>query len=162
MANLLKQQKDELLRQAFNENPALEDGKRFCGIIALIWILVRAFDLAVEIYVAVTIDPVFFIPSNIVALVVVILFAKGIYDGIKAYAILPIIGGALMLLQVFTNGIYLMLGNDYITEARIYAFAFILAAVVQLVLPIALLVKSECKQYFNTVTNINKQLVKKK
>ena len=162
MANLLKQQRDELLRQALNENPNLENGKRFCGIIALIWVLVRALDLSIEIILAITVDPVFFVPANIIALGVVIAFALGIYNGGKAYAILPIVGGGVMLLQVFLTGIYELLGSEYLLGARIYALAFILTAVVQLVLPIVLLTKSECKQYFNTVTAINKQLTQKK
>lgn len=161
MANLLKQRKNELLNEAFAKEPALRRGKRICGIVSLIWVIVRALDVAVELWLALTVDSAFFIPSNLFALFVVALFAKGLHDGQKACAILPIIGGAIMLLQVFSNGIYQMLGSEYILEAKIYALAFIFASVVQILLPMFLLVTGDCKRYFAIVTEITGKMSKK-
>ena len=161
MANLLKEQKKELLTKAFDENPDLAKGKKLCGIVVLLWILTRALHLAAELVLAFTIDIAILSATNIAALVIVILFSIGIYNGTKAFAILPIIGGAIMTLQIFTAEIYTMLGSDYLTIARVYAILFILASVAQLILPIILLVSNSSKQYFNTVQTINKELLSK-
>ena len=161
MANLLKEQKKELLTKAFDENPDLAKGKKLCGIVVLLWILTRALHLAAELVLAFTIDIAILSATNIAALVIVILFSIGIYNGTKAFAILPIIGGAIMTLQIFTAEIYTMLGPDYLTSARVYAILFILASVAQLILPIILLVSNSSKQYFNTVQTINKELLSK-
>ena len=96
MANLLKEQKKELLTKAFDENPDLAKGKKLCGIVVLLWILTRALHLAAELVLAFTIDIAILSATNIAALVIVILFSIGIYNGTKAFAILPIIGGAIM------------------------------------------------------------------
>ena len=161
MANLLKEQKKELLTKAFDENPDLAKGKKLCGIVVLLWILTRALHLAAELVLAFTIDIAILSATNIAALVIVILFSIGIYNGTKAFAILPIIGGAIMTLQIFTAEIYTMHGSDYLTIARVYAILFILASVAQLILPIILLVSNSSKQYFNTVQTINKELLSK-
>jgi hypothetical protein len=162
MANLLKQQRNELLSKAFDENPELAKGKKLCGIIALLWIITRALHLAVELILAFTIDIAILSATNIAALVIVILFAHGIYNGSKAFAILPIIGGVIMTIQIFTSHIYLMLGAEYLTIVRIYAIVFILASLAQLVLPIIVLTAKSSNLYFNTVQTINKELLKPK
>ena len=160
MANILKEQRIERLKQAFSDNPELAKGKSLCGTIALLWIFTRALHLAVELILAFTVDIALLSVTNITALIIVILFASGIYNGMKAFAILPVIGGALMTVQIFTSQIYLMLGPDYLTIARIYAVVFILASLAQLILPIILLTAKSSKLYFNTVQAINKELSK--
>ena len=162
MANLLKQQRNELLSKAFDENPELAKGKKLCGILALLWIFFRALHLIVELILAFTVDFSIFSITNIAALVIVIMFSIGIYNGGKAFAILPILGGALMTLQIFTAQVYVMLGAEYLVIARIYAVAFILASISQLILPVILLTAKSPKLYFNTIQSINQELLKPK
>ena len=121
MANLLKQQRNELLSKAFDENPELAKGKKLCGILALLWIFFRALHLIVELILAFTVDFSIFSITNIAALVIVIMFSIGIYNGGKAFAILPILGGALMTLQIFTAQVYVMLGAEYMVETHTIA-----------------------------------------
>ncbi len=158
MANLIQQRQKERMAQAISENPEIVQGKKLCGIFALTWVITRVIHLVIELILALTVDSSILSPSNIAVMAIVVLAAMSVYNGAKGFAILSIFGGALMTMQIFTAELYLMLGADYIPLARIYAFAFIGASVVQLVFPIVLLVASSSKLYFNTAQRIAKEV----
>ena len=158
MANLIQQRQKELMAQEITENPEIARGKKLCGIFALIWVITRVIHLVIELILASTVDPSILSPSNIAVMAIVVLAAIAVYNGAKGFVILPIFGGALMTAQIFTSKLYLMLGSDYIPLARIYAFAFIVASVVQLVFPIVLLVASSSRLYLDTAQRIAKEV----
>ena len=154
---LLNQRKKELLSAAVLENPELAKGKKLCGVLALLWVITRAIHLLIELFMAFSIEGFIISPTNITVMFIVVLFSFSIYSGIKGFVILPIIGGAIMTLQIFTSQVYFMLGAEYIPIARLYALAFIVASLYQLVFPVILLNAGPSKLYFDTAQMLTKE-----
>ena len=98
----------------------------------IVWIVSRVAVTAVEIAGAFA-GMWDFQATNITGIVLMAIFAAGVYAGERMAGILPIIGGGAMLVQwVIYDYLYIMISNEYYTVARVYAALFLLASLVQI------------------------------
>ena len=157
MANEIQEKKKQLIDKVMRERPEVLSAKRFTGVIVLIWLATRMFQLATEYY-CVMLDMVEFSVLNTIVLLVTVLFVWTIYQGVKTLAFLPILGGIFMIIQTFKNGLYSLLFADVMLPVKLYAGAFILAAYAQVVLLVFLVANSKSNVYFDAMKDVAKRL----
>ena len=122
----------EYLKQEIEQNPEIADIRRRILVLMIIWIVSRVAVTAVEIAGAFA-GMWDFQATNITGIVLMAIFAAGVYAGERMAGILPIIGGGAMLVQwVIYDYLYIMISNEYYTVARVYAALFLLASLVQI------------------------------
>ena len=122
----------EYLKQEIEQNPEIADIRRRILVLMIVWIVSRVAVTAVEIAGAFA-GMWDFQATNITGIVLMAIFAAGVYAGERMAGILPIIGGGAMLVQwVIYDYLYIMISNEYYTVARVYAALFLLASLVQI------------------------------
>ena len=122
----------EYLKQEIEQNPEIADIRRRILVLMIIWIVSRVAVTAVEIAGAFA-GMWDFQTTNITGIVLMAIFAAGVYAGERMAGIFPIIGGGAMLVQwVIYDYLYIMISNEYYTVARVYAALFLLASLVQI------------------------------
>jgi hypothetical protein len=122
----------ELMQKEIEQNPEIAAVRRRILALSLVWIVSRVLVTAVEIVGAMQ-EMWDFQATNLSGLAVMAIFAAGVYAGECGLAILPILGGVLMLFQWFAyDYLYIMISNEYYTLARVYAALFLLTSLIQL------------------------------
>ena len=136
------------MAEEMKQNPEILRGKRRIGIFLLIWITSRV-AVGVSEFLCVRAGFFEFEASNIAGFIAAFVFALGIYQGAKPLAALPILGGAVMLVQVFLyDYLTVMLSNEYYTLARVYTFLFLLSSGIQTAGFLFLVVSKKTNLYF--------------
>ena len=121
----------ELMQKEIGQNPEILDSKRLIIILMVVWIASRVLVTAVEIVGAVQ-GMWDFQATNLSGLAVMAIFAAGVYAGEKLLAVLPIMGGALMLVQCLMYGhLFVIFSNEYYMIARVYSLFFLLTSAIQ-------------------------------
>ena len=156
MANPMKARMNELFLKESEKNPEILNGKKILLRILVTWIALRAILLTLELVCA--LSGFFPFPTlNLLILVVGVLFALSIYAGAKLFAFLPILGGFLSLTQAFNAGYHLIVASsDYYTIIRIYAAAYILVSIIQIILFITVLTNKKTRLYCDTLSAARK------
>lgn len=121
----------ELMQKEIEQNPEIATIRRRILALSLVWIVSRVLVTAVEIVGAVQ-GMWDFQATNLSGLAVMAIFAAGVYAGERGLAILPILGGALMLVQCLVYGnLVVIFSNEYYMIARIYSLLFLLTSLIQ-------------------------------
>ena len=121
----------EYLKKEIEQNPEIANVRRRILVLMIVWIVSRAAATVLE-FVGAMQDMWEFQPTNITGIAIMAVFAAGVYAGERLAGILPIIGGALMLLQCLVYGhLYMIFSNEFYAVARIYAALFLLTSLIQ-------------------------------
>lgn len=159
MANAMKARMSELMAQEIERNPNIILGKKTIGCALIVWVASRLVFHAVD-FACVAQGFWELSTTNLIGLVAGILFALSAYAGAKLFAILPIIGGFMMLYQSVTSGCFeVLLSDEYYTIIRIYAGAFILAALVQIIVFLFIAASGKTKAYFDAFARVNTAVI---
>lgn len=131
-AKYSKSVQKELMQREIEQNPEITTIRLQILILMLTWIVSRILVTAVEIVGAVQ-GMWDFQATNLSGLAVMAIFAAGVYAGERGLAILPIIGGGVMLVQWFVyDYLTLMISDEFYMIARIYATLFLLTSLIQI------------------------------
>lgn len=162
MASANKEKKKQLFANAAAMNPALRQAKTWITVIAFFWIITRIAVLLLQSY---CVGKEYLIintaqASNYASMAVTVLFAIGIINGTKGFAILSMVGGVVMVIQTFTGDVGIMLSPlyDIPLALRLYTMAFLLTSYGQLAGMLLILLPKKCRTYFAVMTAINKQI----
>lgn len=166
MANAASSRIKQLMAEESAQKTDIAAGKNLTGILLIVWIATR-----LALYISEVVCAGFgYIDSsvtasmlNIVTVLIGGLFALCIYSGVRLFAILPIIGGVLMLAQCFTYGYFsIALSADYYMAARVYAALFVIASAAQTVIMIFLLANKKTRAYFDAYKRVSETVIKEK
>lgn len=159
MANAMKARMSELMAQEIERNPNIILGKKTIGYALIVWVVSRLVFHAVD-FICVAQGFWELSTTNLVGLVMGIIFALSAYAGAKLFAILPMIGGFMLLYQGFTSGCFeVLFSNEYYTIVRVYAGAFILTALVQIIAFLFIAVNDKAKAYFDAFARVNTMVI---
>ena len=148
MSKVSMKRTKELINVQIAADPAIGEGKRLAGVLLLVAVGLRVLTLLSELVCAVG-GMIEFNPANVGSLVVSILFAYMIYQGIGVLAYLPVIGGVVMVIQAFLyDYLTVILSNEYWPQARIYAFLFLINGLYQIGAFLFLVLNRKTKLYF--------------
>ena len=157
MANELKIQKQALLSEANAREPRMAAGKRFILIASCVWVASRLLFVVVETTFALSRDiALTSCALNYVGLAVAILFAFGLYHGVKPLAILALAGGGWSILQAAQNDPIGAFSGD--AFARFYTATLLVSLLVQVGIMLWVLLNAGCKVYFAEIAKINKTI----
>ena len=121
----------ELMQKEIEQSPEILGSKRLIIILMVVWIASRVLTTIVEIVGAVQ-GMWEFSATNIGGVIIMFIFAAGVYAGEKLLAVLPIMGGALMLVQCLMYGhLFVIFSNEYYMIARVYSLLFLLTSAIQ-------------------------------
>lgn len=155
MANALKSRMNELMSAEIERNPDIRDGKRRIGYALIAWGISRLLFHVVDL-ICVSQGFWAFSSANLIGLAVGVIFALCVYSGVKLFALLPIIGGFWMLAQTCTSGWFeILLSDEYYAVIRIYAGAFLLAALVQITAFLFVVLNRKSRAYFDACARVN-------
>ena len=102
----LRQALKAKMEEEFRRDPSIRDGKKLTAILLALWIMSRVFFLIMDLICS-RIGFIEFAPANIAGFAVSLLFALLLYRGSGKLALLPLVGGVMMLLNEtygFTTG----------------------------------------------------------
>jgi len=159
MANEQKTLKDTLTQEAEARDPGIVRGKKFIFRMCILLLVVRlVFAVSETVFIINRGLPLSSYFLNYLAMLVSILFAFGIYKGFKPLAWLLITGAAVSLLNLAINN---LLAGFAAGDAlyKFYVVALIVSMLVQIISMLAVILHSDSKKYFTSVTNVNKTLI---
>lgn len=159
MANEMKQRKTELMTREIEKNSDILAGKRWIEYALIVWLASRVLFHVVD-FICISQDFWAFSPANLIGFLVSVFFAYAAYSGVKMFAILPIAGGLLMLYQCFTSGSFeVLMSEEYYTIIRVYAAAFVLASLIQIVVFVLIILNKKARAYFDAVGRVSTTIV---
>ena len=155
MANAMKARMNALMAQEIERNPNILLRKKTIGYALIVWLASRLIFHAAD-FACVAQGFWKLSTTNLIGLVAGVVFALSAYAGAKLFAILPMIGGFVLLYESFTSGCFeVLLSDEYYTIIRVYAGACILAAVVQIIVFLFIALNGKTKAYFDAFARVN-------
>jgi hypothetical protein len=161
MSNEIRNKLDALIQKAIEDNPRINDAKKFIYIVCAVFLASRFIFLIVKT--TYVLNKGLHISScllNYFLLAVGVLFAFGICkQGIKALAYLVVAGGLLTLLNLFRSNFIsnLRIGDTFY---NVYVITLIVAMSIQIISMLLIIFNSDCKKYFDEITKINSVVIK--
>lgn len=148
------QRRKTLIAEAIANNPEVQQARKLILTLSIVLVSCRAiqilFEALAEEFMVVTI--------NLFTTVILCLFLIAIYQGIKAMAILPLIGSVFSLFKAMGDGIILFLFQTGDIIAISYAFILLASMVMQGVFMIIFLTNSKCREYYKIIEGIGAQV----
>ena len=159
MANAMKARMNALMAQEIERNPNILLGKKTIGYALIVWLASRLVFHAAD-FACVAQGFWELSTTNLIGLVAGVVFALSAYAGAKLFAILPMIGGFMLLYESFTSGCFeVLLSDEYYTLIRVYAGACIMAAVVQIIVFLFIALNGKTKAYFDAFARVNTAVI---
>ncbi len=153
----LRQALKAKMEEEFRRDPSIRDGKKLTAILLALWIMSRVFFLIMDLICS-RIGFIEFAPANIAGFAVSLLFALLLYRGSGKLALLPLVGGVMMLANVFRQGTIRLLSMDLDPVLRLHMISYILAAAVTVLVMLLLLLLPACKTYAETAMGAMREL----
>ena len=145
------------MEEEFQRDPSIRAGKKLTGFLLALWILSRVFFLVMDLICS-RIGFIEFNPANIAAFAVSLLFALLLYRGAGKLALLPLVGGLIMLVNIFREGTLRLLSLDLDPVLHLYVISYVLAAAVTVLAMLLLLLLPACRAYAESALRVTKEL----
>ena len=156
--NEIRDRRQALLDEAIEADPDILRGQKLTRVLVVIWVVTRLFYVIVELYFARS----GFIPfsySNLLIFLLSLFLAVLLINGTKNLALLPLLGGAMTVINGFRFQYYDALKLDLYPEERLYLLSYLAASWAQVAIMLCLLLIPVCVKYAQAAGSINKSLM---
>jgi hypothetical protein len=156
-SNEIKEKYRELLFDEIEDDPDIRRGRKLTGILLVIWLAARLlFFLSELLCVKIGFMPFQF--SNLLALIIALLWAAVLNNGVKYLPILPLAGGVFMLIRAFRERAFYLLSLNLCLELDLYYSFYLLITFGQIAIMLCLLLLPSCEKYAAAGSRIRKKL----